>query len=179
MKKSNTELSFTSDVAQIRKYSLIPTTQFNLISSLSMKRKRRNSCKNLNIIPSQSEIAMKNTIKSISKQIIIQQSKNNNGSLYSLFSSSLFNINMLLFYLDTKNDCGILSTLVNMLYREDYKKEAYFYLPQIIAIYLNKKKIVYQWTITFPPFFKASSMNFPASMKCFLISSVSESRSSN
>ena len=139
MKKSNTELSFTSDVAQIRKYSLIPTTQFNLISSLSMKRKRRNSCKNLNIIPSQSEIAMKNTIKSISKQIIIQQSKNNNGSLYSLFSSSLFNINMLLFYLDTKNDCGIISTLVNMLYREDYKKEAYFYLPQIIAIYLNKK----------------------------------------
>ena len=139
MKKSNTELSFTSDVAQIRKYSLIPTTQFNLISSLSMKRKRRNSCKNLNIIPSQSEIVMKNTIKSISKQIIIKESKNNNGSLYSLFSSSLFNINMLLFYLDTKNDSGIISTLVNMLYREEYKKEAYFYLPQIIAIYLNKK----------------------------------------
>ena len=65
MKKSNTELSFTSDAAQLRKYSLIPTTQFNLISSPAVKRKRRNSCKNLTIIPSQSEILMKNTIKAL------------------------------------------------------------------------------------------------------------------
>lgn len=166
MKKSNTELSFTSDAAQLRKYSLIPTTQFNLISSPAVKRKRRNSCKNLTIIPSQSEILMKNTIKAISKKIIMKEIKNNNGSLYSLFSSSLFNMNMLLYYLDTKNNSGIISTLVNMLYREEYKREAYFYLPQIIAIYLNKKSF-YEDIEEF--LLKTSIENFVFGLKTYFI----------
>lgn len=139
--KNKNDLSFKSDHSKLRKFSLIPTTQFNLVNTLSNNKPKHSSCKNLTMIHPVSDKKEKKTLKNISYNIkIVNEHKNNFGSLYSLFSSELFDMNMLLFYLNTKNEEGIINTLVNMLYNANYKEKSYFYIPQLISIFLSKKK---------------------------------------
>jgi hypothetical protein len=56
--------------------------------------------------------------------------KDNNGSLYELFSSTVFNINLVIYYLDKKDEPGIIDTLINLLYGK-FINESFFYLPQL------------------------------------------------
>ena len=56
--------------------------------------------------------------------------KENLGSLYSLFDHYLFNIHLLMCYLDKKENTGIIDTLVNLIYKK-FIHESLFYLPQI------------------------------------------------
>ena len=84
-------------------------------------------------------------IKGIEKNItfIKKENKNNLGSLYELISGKdVFDINLLLYYLDAKEEVSIIDILVNKLYEEQYKDKIIFYLPQIIFIYLNKNEII-------------------------------------
>ena len=80
-------------------------------------------------------------IKKIEKNIkfLKKENKNNLGSLYELISGKdVFDINLLLYYLDVKEEVSIIDILVNKLYEDQYKDKIIFYLPQIIFIYLNK-----------------------------------------
>ena len=139
--KNKNNLSFKSDHSKLRKFSLIPTTQFNLVNTLSNNKPKHSSCKNLTMIHPNLNQKEKKTLKDLSHNIkIINKRKNNFGSLYSLFASELFDMNLLLYYLNTKNEEGIISTLVNMLYNKNYKEKCYFYIPQLISIFLSKKK---------------------------------------
>ena len=52
------------------------------------------------------------------------------GSLLELFNSSQFNINLLIYYLDKREEQGISDTLVNLMYK-NYINESFFYLPQL------------------------------------------------
>jgi hypothetical protein len=54
----------------------------------------------------------------------------NNGSLYELFKSSVFNINLAIYYIDKKEEQSIVDFLINLLY-EKYINESFFYLPQL------------------------------------------------
>ena len=135
--KNKNDLSFKSDHSKLRKFSLIPTTQFNLVNTLSNNKPKHSSCKNLTMIHPNLNQKEKKTLKDLSHNIkIINKRKNNFGSLYSLFASELFDMNLLLYYLNTKNEEGIISTLVNMLYNKNYKEKCYFYIPQLISIFL-------------------------------------------
>ena len=54
----------------------------------------------------------------------------------------LFDIKLLLFYLDTKDEVSMIDILVNKN-KQEYKEKAVFYLPRIIFFYLNKIEIIY------------------------------------
>lgn len=78
------------------------------------------------------------------EEIISQQSTTkmrkkslNNGSLYKMFISDVFGMEMVIIYLDIKNESGILDTLVNLMYNK-YIHQSLFYLPQL-CVMLNYK----------------------------------------
>jgi hypothetical protein len=52
------------------------------------------------------------------------------GSLLELFNSSQFSIHMLIYYLDRREEQGIIDTLINLMYKR-YINESFFYLPQL------------------------------------------------
>ena len=122
-----------------RKYSFddyISGKKEKKLKKISSEKKWKFKSKNNNI----------QIIKNIGKNIIFikKENKNNLGSLYELISGKVvFDINLLLFYLDTKDEVSIIDILVNKLYEDEYKEKAIFYLPQIIFIYLNKTEIIY------------------------------------
>ncbi len=53
-----------------------------------------------------------------------------NGSFFDLFTSEMFDINMMLYYLDKTDNIGMLDTLINQLYK-CLINESFFYLPQL------------------------------------------------
>ena len=67
---------------------------------------------------------------------IIQKKKN--GSLYELFTSEYFTIDLLLDYLIHKEEIFIIDFITNLLY-EKFKNNTYYYLPQLCSLTLNKK----------------------------------------
>jgi hypothetical protein len=69
-------------------------------------------------------------VKKVAGHIELNDKKEKNGSLYDLFSSSVFNINLVIYYLDKKEEPGIIDMLINLLY-EKFINESFFYLPQI------------------------------------------------
>lgn len=165
--KNKNDLSFKSDHSKLRKFSLIPTTQFNLVNTLSNNNPKHSSCKNLTMIHANLNQKEKKTLKDLSHNIkIINKRKNNFGSLYSLFASELFDMNLLLYYLNTKNEEGIITTLVNMLYNSNYKEKCYFYIPQLISIFLSKK-IFYEYIEDF--LIKMSLDDIQFSLRCRMI----------
>lgn len=52
------------------------------------------------------------------------------GSLLELFYSNQFNIHLLIYYLDRREEQGIIDTLINLMY-DRYINESFFYLPQL------------------------------------------------
>ena len=68
--------------------------------------------------------------------------KNRLGSLYELFDSEYFEINLLICYLDKKEDSGIIDNLVNLIYTK-FINESFFYIPQICTM------------ITYKPYFES------------------------
>jgi hypothetical protein len=70
-------------------------------------------------------------IKKVVNHIELNYGKDgNNGSLYDLFKSQVFNINLVIYYLDKKEETGIFDTLINILY-ERFINESFFFLPQL------------------------------------------------
>lgn len=61
----------------------------------------------------------------------------NNGSLYKMFNSDFFGMELLMYYLDIKTECGILDTLVNLIYKK-YIHQSLFYLPQLCIMFNYK-----------------------------------------
>jgi hypothetical protein len=55
---------------------------------------------------------------------------NHNGSLYNLFTSQYFNIDMIISYLNKKEDNGYIDCLVNQIHNR-YIHESFFYLSQL------------------------------------------------
>lgn len=62
----------------------------------------------------------------------------NNGSLYSLFQSDYFSMELLIHYFNSKTDQSILNFLVQLLY-EKFSEESFFYIPQLCILYAIKK----------------------------------------
>ena len=62
----------------------------------------------------------------------------NNGSLYNMFMSEFFGMNMVLIYLDSREEKTIIDTLINLIYKS-YVHQSLFYIPQL-CVMLNYKK---------------------------------------
>ena len=62
----------------------------------------------------------------------------NNGSLYNMFMSEFFGMNMILLYLDSREENSIIDTLINLMYKS-YVHQSLFYIPQL-CVMLNYKK---------------------------------------
>lgn len=52
------------------------------------------------------------------------------GSLYNLFGSEMFDMHYTLYYLDLREEPGVVDTLVNEMYNR-FINQSFFYLPQI------------------------------------------------
>ena len=61
----------------------------------------------------------------------------NNGSLYNMFMSEFFGMNMVLIYLDSREENTIIDTLINLIYKS-YVHQSLFYIPQL-CVMLNYK----------------------------------------
>jgi hypothetical protein len=84
----------------------------------------------------------KKTKKEILKNILTtikfnDERKDNIGSLLRLFVSDFFDINLLINYLDRKEDQGSIDYLVNNLH-EKFINESYFYIPQLCTMITYK-----------------------------------------
>ena len=60
----------------------------------------------------------------------------NNGSLYNMFMSEFFGMNMILLYLDSREENSIIDTLINLMYKS-YVHQSLFYIPQLCVKHLN------------------------------------------
>lgn len=60
------------------------------------------------------------------------------GSLYEMFASECFDVNLLICYLDKKDEQGIIDTLVNLMYK-NFINESFFYIPQLCTMITYKK----------------------------------------
>ena len=67
----------------------------------------------------------------------------NNGSLYNMFMSEFFGMNMVLIYLDSREENTIIDTLINLMYKS-YVHQSLFYIPQL-CVMLNYK--IYKKTL--------------------------------
>ena len=67
----------------------------------------------------------------------------NNGSLYNMFMSEFFGMNMVLIYLDSREENTIIDTLINLMYKS-YVHLSLFYIPQL-CVMLNYK--IYKKTL--------------------------------
>lgn len=76
------------------------------------------------------------------KDLKISSKGNKLGSLYKLFHSEYFDINLLICYLDKKEESGIIDNLVNLIYTK-FINESFFYIPQICTM------------ITYKPYFES------------------------
>lgn len=65
-----------------------------------------------------------------------EKQKEDNGSLYKLFDSEFFDMHYINYYFHTKDDQGIIDTLVNQLYKR-FTNESFFYLPQLWYFFNN------------------------------------------
>jgi len=65
-----------------------------------------------------------------------KKSKNNQnnieskGSLYDLFDSEMFDMHYAIYYMDNKDESGIIDTLINTISKR-FINESFFYLPQM------------------------------------------------
>ena len=66
-----------------------------------------------------------------------------NGSLYNMFMSEFFGMNMVLIYLDSREENTIIDTLINLMYKS-YVHQSLFYIPQL-CVMLNYK--IYKKTL--------------------------------
>lgn len=57
----------------------------------------------------------------------------NPGTLYSLFNHDLFNMDLLLGYLNSKNEPGIQDCLVNFIYKR-FINQSFFYIPELCLL---------------------------------------------
>ena len=81
--------------------------------------------KNKNLNPNKSLISNK-------------KKKVNNGNLYELFYSDIFNIDLLIIYLNKENNITIIDTLIELMYKK-YINQSLFYLPQL-CMFFNYKE---------------------------------------
>lgn len=61
----------------------------------------------------------------------------NNGSLYKMFISDVFTMDMVMIYLDLKKEKTIIDTLINLMYSK-YIHQSFFYLPQLCVMFNYK-----------------------------------------
>ena len=61
----------------------------------------------------------------------------NNGSLFKMFTSEVFNIEFVMMYLDASTQKTIIDTLVNLMYHK-YIHQSLFYLPQLCVMFNYK-----------------------------------------
>lgn len=102
------------------------------------KNRRGSSCTNLTKVyktDSKSQL-----ISHIKQNIMIPEEKKKNfqGSLYNLFFSPYFNLDLLIYYLFSRENAGIVDTLVNLI-NIRFMNQTFFYIPQIINLISSKK----------------------------------------
>ena len=107
------------------------THQMNLINQKEREAMNKIIMNALSHMKREDEIISQQATTKIRKQSL------NNGSLYKMFISDVFGMDMVIIYLDIKNESGILDTLVNLMYNK-YIHQSFFYLPQL-CIMLNYK----------------------------------------
>jgi hypothetical protein len=88
-----------------------------------------------NKLKEEQRVFEKEFISKIKSLIIIdekvpQTNNCNNGSLYNLYMNDYFEIDLILLYLEKKEDSGNIDCLINRIY-EKYIHESIFYLPQL------------------------------------------------
>jgi phosphatidylinositol 4-kinase B len=73
------------------------------------------------------------------KLIPNKEEKPNNwlGSLYNLFNSEYFDVHLLLYYLDKKDEQGIVDVLMNIM-NKNFINESFFYIPQLCTMITYK-----------------------------------------
>ena len=71
------------------------------------------------------------------KDLYINQKYYNNGSLYDLFNSDIFDMHLLMFYLGIKEESSIIDLLVNIIYSKCIN-QSLFYIPQLCFLISNK-----------------------------------------
>ena len=96
--------------------------------------KETHSNENKNKLENTNKVCERDMIISLSKNVKFYGDGSNKnikcGSLYNLFDSFLFDIHLLICYLDKNDNQGITDTLVNIMHRK-YINESFFYLPQL------------------------------------------------
>lgn len=110
-------------------------------SAFGIKSMNSKSCTNFFVDVHDENELINRSIKKISKKIEVittgEYRKNNCGSLYELFQSDYFDMNLLVCYLDKKDEVGVVDTLVNIMFRR-YINESFFYIPQICTMITYK-----------------------------------------
>lgn len=101
----------------------------------SINVRRNSSFGNLVNCPPQKQTEYQKIISHISNQFefVTPKKKNNLGSLYNLFASSYFNINLLIYYLYEKDHQGISDILINII-RGKFINQTFFYIPQLLNL---------------------------------------------
>jgi len=70
--------------------------------------------------------------------LTLKSEKSNLGSLYELFNNEYFTFEKLLYYLNTKEEIGIIDYLINLMYSK-FINESFFYIPQLCSLIIYKK----------------------------------------
>lgn len=112
----------------------------HLINQFFTQSKAEELSKQMNQVKSKDREFEKAFVKRIREHIEIEDKnkKNNTGSLYDMFNSSFFTMDMVLYYLDKREDDGVLDTLVNLMYSR-FINESFFYLPQLCTLLTYKQ----------------------------------------
>ncbi len=59
-----------------------------------------------------------------------EKKNENKGSLFNLFESEMFDIHYALYYLDIREETGVVDVLINLVYKR-FINQSFFYLPQL------------------------------------------------
>ena len=68
----------------------------------------------------------------------LKSEKSKLGSLYELFNNEYFTFEKLIYYLNTKEEIGIIDYLINLMYSK-FINESFFYIPQLCSLIIYKK----------------------------------------
>ena len=87
----------------------------------------------------ESKLNLINIFTNISKKFeIAPLPKSNNGSLYPLYMSEFFTLELILEYLIKKDEIADIDVLVNRLFYKNFSNKTFFYLPQFCSLIRGK-----------------------------------------
>lgn len=125
--------------------SLSPSPSHNNTKASTISLRRNSSFNNLTTSQlSSNSFQLRTLLTQIASSMNFPTNpKNNCGSLYKLFESEYFSIQLLIYYLFEKDTLGISDFLVNVI-RSKYINQTFFYIPQLvdlIAIKTNNESL--------------------------------------